>query len=176
MIILTGCRSKESPIDQTLKLREALLSSNEISFHAFINADYGEVLYTFEMDCKEDTDGDLLFTVTYPETISGITGVISQSHSALTFDDKVLAFPPYPDGEISPVLTPYLFLKSLVGGYISGCGEEKDGYCIYIDDSYMGNQIKVQVFTNNQFLPVRADVIYRDQRIFTLDVTEFSVM
>ena len=135
VILLTGCANTETPIEQALNLRESLLEAEETSFHACITADYQEALYSFEMDCVVDTNRNLSFTVTQPETISGISGIITNSQSAPLFDDKVLAFPPFPDGEISPVMAPYFFLNSLVGGYISGCGKEKEGYCIYIDDN-----------------------------------------
>ena len=176
VILFAGCGSREAPIDKAIHIRESLLASNKIAFHALITADYGEVYYTFEMDCTQDAEGKLLFTVTDPETIAGITGTISHSQSALTFDDKVLAFPSFSDGQVSPVAAPYLFLKALAGGYISACGEEHDGYCIYIDDSYMEKQFKIQIFTDAMFLPVRAEMIYQNQRILSLDISNFSIM
>ena len=176
MLLFSGCNRDSSPIDKALRLRESIISSNGTTFGARITADYGQTLYSFELDCTEDSSGNLSFTVVQPETITGITGIISQDRSALTFDDKVLAFPPLTDGQFSPVIAPYLFIKGMRGGYISACGKETDGYCIYIDDNYFENQLKLQVYTNIECIPVRAEIIYRNQRILTIDIVDFSFL
>lgn len=176
VFLLSGCGRDTAPIDRAISLRESLLAANGTAFHALITADYGDALYQFELDCNEDQDGNVSFTVAYPESIMGITGVISSQRSALTFDDKVLAFPPLSDGQLSPVIAPYLLIRSLRSGYISACGKEGDGYCIYIDDSYFENQLKVQVYTDKDMIPIRAEMIYRNLRILTLDIYEFSLL
>lgn len=176
IFLLSGCGHDTAPIDSAINLRESLLTANGTAFHAAITADYGDALYQFELDCNEDQEGNVSFAVTYPESITGITGVISSQRSALTFEDKVLAFPPLSDGQLSPVIAPYLLMRSLRSGYISACGREGDGYCIYIDDTYFENQLKVQVFTDEDMIPIRAEMIYRNQRILTLDIYEFSFL
>ena len=141
-----------------------------------ITADYEDVLYTFDLDCTEDISGNISFSVIQPETIQGITGILSDKQSALTFDDKVLAFPPLSDGLLSPVIAPYLFIKALRSGYISGCGKDGEGYCIYIDDTYKESPLKLQVFTNADFLPIHTDIIYCNQRILTIDISNFTIL
>ena len=174
--LFVSCGHDAAPIDKALLLRESLIASSGVSFHATITADYGDVLYSFALDCTEDSSQNLSFTVTHPETIQGITGVLSNNQSALTFDDKVLAFPPLSDGQLSPVIAPYLFMKALRGGYLSGCGEDGAGYCIYIDDTYNENPLKLQVFTDSEYIPIRTDIMYRNQRILAVDISDFTIL
>ena len=173
---LTGCSHKTAPNDKAMSLRESLLTSNGTTFQAVVTADYGDALHSFTLDCTEDTSGNISFIVTQPETIAGITGIVSQDRSAFTFDDKVLAFPPLSEGQLSPVIAPYLFIKSLRSGYISACGKEGDGFCIYIDDSYFENQLKLQIYTDVDFTPVRAEIVYLNQRILSIDIIDFSLL
>ena len=55
-----------------MSLRSRLLAGT-VSFDAEITADYGDELYTFSMHCQSDLQGQVTFTVTQPENISGIT-------------------------------------------------------------------------------------------------------
>lgn len=176
VILLSGCKHKSEPIDIALDLREALLTSSGTSFEARITADYEDVMYIFGLDCTEDQNGNLSFTVTEPESISGITGSITNDQYALTFDDKVLAFPPLSAGQLTPVIAPYLFLNSLRSGYISACGKDAEGYCIYIDDTFQGNQLHLQVFTDVNSLPNRVEITYRNLRILSIDISNFTLM
>ena len=75
-----------------MALRSRLLAGT-VSFDASVTADYGDSLYTFSMHCQTDTQGQVRFTVTQPETISGITGTIDGTGGKLRFDDQILTFP-----------------------------------------------------------------------------------
>jgi len=173
--IFTGCTSKETQIDKATDLRKNILNANSCSFSCVINADYGDTVYTFKMDCIADNAGDLHFNVTDPETISGITGTIRQDRAELTFDDRVLAFPMLANDQIAPVSAPWLFLNTLRSGYITGCGREEAGYMISIDDSYREHPLQLLVHTDDNFVPLLAEIFWREQRILTLDVRNFTL-
>lgn len=175
-VLFAGCSRENEAIEKVIDLRERILSSNGTSFSAVITADYEDALYTFQLDCTCDTEGNLSFTVKEPASICDITGTVSKDRQMLTFDDKVLAFPPLADGQLSPVMAPYIFLSSLKGGYISACSEEGEGYCIYLDDSFQENQLHLQIFTDAECIPVRAEITYCNLRILTIDVSNFMVL
>ena len=118
LFLLTGCKGNDSSLDKAVVLRNKLLQSDGCIFQATITADYGEQIYEFRMECQVDREGTLSFTVTEPATIAGITGKISGTGSAITFDDKVLAFQTIADGLITPVSAPWLFIKTLRSGYL----------------------------------------------------------
>ena len=170
---LSGCASENQALNQAMELRKAVLEANSCSFLAVTTADYGEEIYTFQMECVADSTNSLRFTVTDPESISGITGEISKESTALTFDDTVLAFPPLADGEIMPVSGPWLFINSLCSGYLTGCSSEEEGICIYNYDRYQENALHLQIYTNADFVPERAEIIYGDRRVLSMDIRNF---
>ena len=128
LILLSGCKKESAPLEKAIQLRNQLLGSDGCSFRATITADYGDKLYNFIMDCVSDKDGNLKFVVASPETISGITGEISDHSGALTFDDKVLTFPTMAEGQITPVSAPWVFIKTLRNGYMNSCTKDIGGY------------------------------------------------
>lgn len=173
--MLGGCSTTDHQLDQAMELRKTILTAESCTFGAVITADYGDKLYSFQMDCSADTSGNLSFTVTAPDTISGITGMISQEGAALTFDDKVLAFPMLADNQLSPVSAPWVFLSTLRSGYITGCSREDDTTCIYIDDSFEENPLYLEIYTDKDMNPIRAEIFWNQRRILSADILDFAV-
>lgn len=173
---LCGCRAKDNALEQATDLRKNLLAADGCSFQASITADYEDNVHTFQMTCSIDSNGKLNFIVNAPETISGISGWISHDGANLTFEDKVLAFPMLADGQISPVYSPWLFMNSMRGGYLSGCSEESDGLCIYIDDSFCDHPLKVEVNTDHDAIPTHVELIWQNRRILSLDIQNFVIL
>lgn len=174
--LLSGCGTQDDLLDQAMDLRKSILEAQSCSFQAVITADYGDVLYTFQMECSSDSNGNLQFTVTDPATICGITGSISDDGGCLTYEDKVLAFPMLADGELTPVSAPWLFINTLRSGYLNGCSEEDSSLCIYIDDSYEEDPLRLEVYTDQKTIPIRAEIIWQEQRILSLDIRNFTIL
>jgi len=175
VLFLTGCKGTSDSMDQALILRKNILAGNGCSFHTVITADYDAVIYTFSVDCICDKDGELTFTVTEPESIAGITGTLSPEGGKLTFDDKALAFPVLANGELSPVSAPYVFVKALRGGYISGCGEEGGYTRVSVDDSYDENALQLELWLDGQ-LPIQAEIYWQGRRVLSLQITNFKIL
>ena len=173
--ILCGCTSDDTLLDSAMDLRKKVLAAESCSFQAVITADYGDELYTFQMDCITDSVGNLQFTVTDPETISGITGTIAQDSAALTFDDKVLAFPMLADNQLTPVSAPWIFVNTLRSGYLTGCSREEADFCIYIDDSYQDNPLHLEIETDSRMNPVSVQIIWQDRRVLCMDIRDFRM-
>lgn len=175
LIMISGCGSGGS-IERGLVLRKKLLNSNGCSFDAVITADYGEKVYTFSMRCQADKNGDLSFSVTEPDSISGITGGIRNTGGELTFDGKVLAFEMLADGQITPVSSPWLFVKTLQSGYFSSCGTWDGGLVLGIDDSYKENALHLDIWLDSDDLPVRSEILWQGRRVVSLEVRNFSYL
>lgn len=174
--LFSGCKTENPLFDKAMELRTAVLGANQCSFTAVITADYSDEIYTFQIDCEEDIKRNVMhFIVTDPDSISGITGQISQETAALTFDDRVLVFPKLADEQLVPIAAPWIFLQSLKGGYLTGCSREAEGYCIYVDDSYEDNLLYLQIYTDDSFTPIRGEILYRDRRILALDIKDFTL-
>lgn len=176
LLLLTGCSASNSEMDRALTIRNQTLKSNGCEFIVQITADYGEDVYEFSMHCTADAAGNVSFTVRSPETIAGITGTVSTEGGKLTYDDTVLAFELLADGQISPVSAPWLFIKTLRGGYISSCGVEGESLLLTIDDSYAEDAIRLQILANSNDVPTRAEIFWQGNCVVTLNISEFKYL
>lgn len=176
VIFLSGCSNGKENVDTAMSLREKILTANSCNFKTKISADYQSEYYEFEMNCICDNQGNVSFSVTYPETIAGITGEISNESGKLTFDDKYLVFAPLVDGQITPIGAPWLFMKALRSGFISGCTKVDNGVKIIIDDCYKDSAIQVQIQTNQDNLPTSAEIFWQNRRVVTMVVENFCIV
>ena len=174
IVFLTGCSQTQNRIDRAVELRSRLLRS-ACSFTAEVTADYGDKVYTFVLACSGDAQGDLAFEVVEPESISGISGTITGEGGFLTFDDAALQFDLLADDQVTPVSAPWIFLKTLRGGYLTAAGEEADLLRVTIDDSYEDDALQLDIWLNDENIPVQADILYDGLRILSLKVTDFVI-
>lgn len=173
---LNGCSFPDSGLDAAMKLREQALRASNCSFQTTVTADYSEKLYTFGMLCTFDGKGDMTFEVIQPETISGIKGSVSNEGGKLTFDDKALLFEPLIDGLISPVSAPWVFYRTLLGGYINGCSESENGYYIQFDDSYKDDSLQLNLWTDRDVVPCDLEIIWQGRRILSMKIENFTFL
>ena len=174
ILLLGGCSGRQEELERAMTLRARLLAS-ECSVDVKITADYGDKLYVFAMACQGDSRGNLTFTVTEPESIAGITGVISQDGGKLTFDDTALAFPLMADDQLTPVSAPWILLKTLRGGYLTSANMEEELLHLTIDDSYEEDSLQLDIWLDGQNLPVQSDILYDGRRILTVQVSNFTL-
>lgn len=175
IILLCGC-ANENHIDRLMKLRKDLLQGNGCSFTASVSADYGEKIFQFKMDCICDAYGNLNFTVKEPESVAGISGQISTEEGKLIFDDQVLSFDLLTEDLISPISTPWLLIKTLRSGYIDSGGIDSDLFLFHVDDSYEENPLRLDLWLNQDNLPVHADIIWDGRRAVSVDVENFCLL
>ncbi len=176
LFTLAGCTQESNEMDRVLALREKLAKGNGCSFDAIITADYGEDIYTFTLSCKTTNGGLLNFTVTDPDSISGISGSISESKGEITFDGKALAFDILAEDLISPVSAPWHFIRSLNGGYISSCGKDGQYLKVIINDSYEEETLKLDLWLDEMDHPVRAEFLWQGRRVLSVDVRNFAFL
>ena len=175
LVILTGCTGKRNEMDRAMTLRAALLGSGGCSFTAHICADYGDELHEFSLYCEGMNNGDLGFRVEKPETISGVTGRFKGKEGALTFDDVAVAFPLLADGQVTPVSGPWIFLKTLLGGYLTACNQEEEYLHLTIDDSYEEDALRLEIWLNEENIPIQAEILYDGRRILTMKIENFVI-
>ncbi len=162
-------------ISQAVTLRKEVLAANRCTFRGEIIADYEDYVYKFTLDCEVDSNGDLLFSIVEPESIAGIDGRISRDGGALTFDDKVLAFPTLADNELTPVSTPWIFINTLRSGNLTGCSQLGDDVCVYIDDSYEEYPLQLEIYTDSQMRPNGVEIVWQNRRILSMKVQDFTI-
>ena len=175
LLLLTGCGSRDEELDRAMALRTRLLTSS-VSFDAEITADYGDELHTFSVFCEGDSQGNLGFRVTAPETIADITGRIEAGEGKLTFRDTVLAFPLLAEDQLSPVSAPWIFYTTLRGGYLTSAGMEEELLRLTIDDSYEEDALTLDIWLDETDTPIRAEILYDGRRILTLVIKNFQMV
>ncbi len=175
LLFLTGCTGQRNQLDRATDLRKQILTASTCTFDTTIHANYEEEVYTFDLSCSADSEGNLTFCVLSPDSIADIRGNISDSGASLVFEDTVLAFPMLADGKVSPVTAPWLFMKTLRGGYLSGCAETDEGLLISLDDSYDENPLHVEICTDTHAVPLSADIYYQQQCVVTMQFRNFCI-
>lgn len=176
-VVFAGCSGGNEELDRIMSFRATLLGGMGCSFQAVVTADYQEELYQFTLDCRSDEQGTLHFTVVEPDSISGITGVISGEGGKLTFEnEKALAFETLADGQVTPVTAPWLLVKTLRGGYVTSCGAEENLMRVSIDDSYREDALHLDIWFTEENLPKHAEVLWANRRILSLEVTNFEIL
>lgn len=175
VLMLSGCAAHSENMDRAMALRSKL-QQQEVSFLVDITADYGDKRHEFSMECRADVQGNLKFTVTAPESISGITGTISQNSGKLTFDEQVLAFDILADGLISPVSGPWVMMQTLRGGYLTSCSRDGDYTRVDIDDSYAEKALHLAVWLDSGDIPQQCEIYWQGRRLLTMAVKSFRYL
>lgn len=176
LVMLCGCGKKNETLDEALRFRDRLLGGSGCSFDSEITADYGDEVQCFSLSLSADAKGDATFLVTEPEAIRGISGTIKQTGAAFTFDDAIVAFPMLADGQIAPVAAPWIVLNSLRCGYISSAGREGEATRLTLLDSFEDETLMIDVWFDEQWLPVRGEILYKDVKILTLLLENFTIV
>ena len=176
LMLFAGCTGKRDELDRAMKLRATLLGCLGCSFDVTVTADYGDEVFEFAMRCETGGRGDVDFTVTKPESIAGISGSISSGEGKLTFRDTALAFPLLAEDQLSPVSSPWIFYQTLRSGYLTSAGMEGDLLRLTIDDSYEEDALTLDIWLNEQDIPIRAEILYDGRRILTLEIENFQIM
>ncbi len=175
-LMLLGCSNENRELQRGLALRSKLLQARQVNFRADISADYGDKLHLFSLDCQGDQKGNITFTVTAPETISGITGTIAEGDGALTFEQTALHFDLLTDDQLSPVSAPWVLLKTLRSGYLSAAGMDGELLRLTIHDSYEDDALQLDIWLDGEDVPQRAEVLYDGKNILSLAVKDFQIL
>ena len=170
-----GCGAS-SDIDPGITLRNKLTDGDGCSFRCTVTADYGDSITEFTMDCVSSGNADMTFTVVQPETVSGITGKISQSGGALTFEDKVMLVQLLADGQLTPLCCPWLMLRTIQGGIIHASGKSGDGSDVIYDDVYASEPFQMYAQLDGSAIPQVCEFVWQGRRIMTVQVEDFQIL
>lgn len=176
LLLLCGCSNTNSEFERAMSLRARLLNADGCRFSAEVTADFRDKTYTFTMQCSADRQGKLDFVVLEPDYISGISGAMESDGGKLIFDDMALAFELQADGLLSPVSGPWVFVQALRGGYVRYCGKEDQLLCMTVDDSYEEDALMLNIWLDNENLPVHADIYENNRRILSVVIKEFQFL
>lgn len=174
IFFVAGCGNKNTEVADGLDLRQALQKGEGYSFCASVTADYGDRIYNFVMDCKALPTGNLEFTVTQPETINGVTGEVSREGGKLIFDEQVILFEPITQGQLTPVIGPWLLVKAVQGGYIRSVSENGTAKEVVIDDTYSNETFQVILTLQKDQNPAYCQIFWNNRRILSIEIENFK--
>lgn len=175
VLCLAGCTETDKEIDAAMQLREQILSG-ESSFLSKVTTDYGDSMYVFSMECVMNHTGTLQFEMKTPDSLAGITGTISDDGGNITFDEKALYFPLLTDDLLVPASAPWILMKTLRGGYITAACSEENLLHLTINDSYADDALMVDIWLDEERLPVRGDILHEGKRILSIDIEGFRIV
>lgn len=175
-LLLTGCSGAAEEIQRGMQLRSALLGCSHCSFDVEVTADYGDALHRFSLECGSDSQGDLRFTVTQPESIAGIQGTIAHGTGKLTFPDTAVQFDLMADDQLSPVSGPWILLNGLRSGHLQAAGMEGELLRLSLADGFEEDALYLDVWLNGQNQPIRGEVLYDGRRILSMEVSGFQIV
>ena len=175
LLLLTGCGAQRGDLKEALAFRTKLLSGQGCAFTGDITADYGDRSYSFTVDCETDKDGTLRFSVTAPETIAGLSGLVEGQGGKLTFDDTALDFGLLADGQVSPVTCPYFMVDAWREAYLSAAGQTEDGLRITFDTSFDAAPLSVDLWLR-EGTPVFCELGYGGRRILSMEIRDFRYL
>ena len=170
VLFFTGCGQGNTP--RGMSLRQRMNDSNGCAFTAEVRAYIGKEEYVFSMDCECGNSDTVTFTVTDPESLSGITGELSSGSGSLTFDGQALAFPMLAQGTMSPISSVWVLLHALRGGYLTDEGKEG----LTIDETYQGVPLRLSVTLDNEDMPTFTEIFQDGERILSLALTNFRFL
>lgn len=174
-LLLTGCGGG-SVLDRALEFRQTLLAGTGCRFSLDLTADYGDQLCGFSLDCQADESGKVSFQLTQPQSLAGITGVLSGDTGALTFDGKLLAFAPLAEDLPTPVSSPWVLVSTLREGYIRSAGEEDRRFRITMNHTYAENALQLDVWLDEMNNPVQCDILSGGRRILSMAIRDFRIL
>ena len=171
--LFSGCRGEDSAMQTALDFRGSLLSAGGCRFTADVEADFGERIYDFTLECTYNgTDGTL--NVTAPKSIAGISATVSDGSSELEFDGVSLDFGPLANGFASPLSLPWLLGSAWTGDYIAWAG--RDGDLAYVTwlKGYQEQELSINTWFQKN-IPVRAEVLSEGRRVLTVTIEDFAL-
>lgn len=174
-ITLCGCAAVKDS-EPAIEFRQNLAKGNGYTFDVVITADYTDKYYTFGMQCKADKHSNLNFTVTEPNTISGISGIIGAGDASLLFNDQALAFEMMADGQIAPICGPWLFARAMESGFIRSWERTDEMVHLIVDDTFKDEKIQVDIYLTKDLLPIRGEILHQGRRIIALQVENFIIL
>jgi hypothetical protein len=176
LFIFAGCTNTEENMDRAIAFRQMLLKCNGCQIECELTADYGDILYQFSLNCESDNRGNVLFTVSAPESIAGITGSISSSGGNIKFDDTLLGFPILSEDLPTPLSAPWLFITGLRSGYIRASNIDDGKLIMTIADTYEEDPIIMNIHFDKQECPAFCEFIWNGRRILSMEINSFTYL
>ena len=171
-LLLCGCREKKDDFQRALDFRNGI-GSGGCSFVAEVQADYGDKVYQFTLECAYDGQDGFL-KVLSPEAIAGISARVDGGSATMEFDGLSLEYGELANGYVAPLTIPWLLGSTWADDYISSAGEDNDRYLVTYLKGYHDEELTIKTWFEKN-TPVFAEVSYNGQRVLSAAIREFTL-
>ena len=169
-----GCSAQKemAPLQQ---LKQSLAQSQGCEFDALIVSQSEGRVYQFTLHCIA-RDGALQFEVVSPESIKGIGGTVAAGGGKLRFEDVLLAFPLLADGDVSPVIAPWLFMDSLQNGLVRYAKQLDGSVSVSLTNNFRGQEYQADVELSRDGSPDSCQLYWDGRCLLRLRVEGFRLL
>lgn len=172
LLLLCACGAANDTGQTPLSLRAALNDAQGCTFRLELEADLGDQVRNFTLDCTGTPEGDATLTVQAPEAVQGIRANVSGDKGQVSYDDTILAVERISSRDLSPMAAPGLLTAAWGQGYISAAGQ--DGALTEVHYLLGEGQRELEVTTWFQGeIPVRAEISDGGRRLITCGIKDF---
>lgn len=173
-LLLCGCGGAENLLAPAIEFRAALVQAGGCSFTANITADNGEATDEFTLRCEADETGAVRFEVTQPQTLAGITALVSADGGTVTYDGMAMDFGLLADGNVIPAAAPALAVCCWRQEYLAAAGTDETGYRATYEKDFDEKRLVIDTWFENG-IPIYAEVCYNNRRILKLKLSDFKL-
>ena len=173
-LCLSGCGGTENLLAPAIEFRAALVQAGGCSFTARVTADDGEATEEFTLRCEAEETGAVRFEVAEPQTLAGITALVSADGGTITYDGMAMDFGLLANGNVIPAAAPALVLCCWRQEYLAAAGADETGYRATYEKDFDEKRLVVDTWFENG-IPFYAEVCYNNQRILKLELSDFKL-
>ena len=171
-LLCTCCGRENSQMRDALKFREKQLGAGSCSFTAEIEADFGEKLHAFTLDCRYE-DGAAQLTVTAPETLAGICAAVTDDSANLEFEGLALDYGTLANGNVAPLAAPWIWASAWERDYILSCGKDGEYLRVTILKGYNEEELTIDTWLKGE-IPVFAEISHDGRRVLSMTLQDFT--
>lgn len=174
LLLLCACGAEKESAQTPVSFRTALTNAGQCNFSVELEADYGDYVREFTLDCSGVVGGESSLTVLSPETAEGITATVSGEDAQVSYSDTILAVDNFESRDISPMSAPYLLTKAWSEGYIASCGQDGDWEQVHYLLGYGGKQLEIITCFAGQE-PQWAEISDGENTLITCEISNFTL-
>lgn len=124
---LCGCVGEQADNDLALALRSDFLSMEGCTGAMTVTADYGQRVYTYDVEFTSSQKDGMTLTITAPEEVAGISAHIAAGETWLEFDGVQIETGPLNSDGLTPLDALPAILTAVRSGYIAETNSEQAG-------------------------------------------------
>jgi len=173
-LLCTACASEEEVLSPAIDFRAEVVQNGGCSFVAQVEADFGQTVQMFTLQCQTNENDELRFSVLAPETLAGISATVTEGGGTITYDGMAMDFGLLANGNVIPAAAPAIVSSCWTNAYIASAGNENSLYRATYEKNYDEKKLIVETWFEKG-LPISAEICYNNERVIKITISDFSL-